>query len=133
LKINVLYRSGKIGALWFISLALLVMFWFGCGKKAPPVPPSEKPPAVVGDLSAVLAGETAGKDAPAKRPNFVWLLSEDNSVHYMDMYFKTGASTPKLQTLAKEWEIPAPKDMPPTELSKYLFNNIRSRLKWDKM
>jgi len=38
-----------------------------------------------------------------------------------------------LQTLAKEWEIPAPKDMPPTELSKYLFNTIRGRLKWDKM
>jgi len=41
-------------------------------------------------------------DKPAKRPNFVWLTSEDNSVHYMDLYFKTGASTPKLQELARD-------------------------------
>ena len=38
-----------------------------------------------------------------------------------------------LHTLAEEWEIPAPPDMPPTELSEYLFNIIRRRLKWDKM
>jgi len=41
-------------------------------------------------------------DAPKKRPNFVWLMSEDNSVHYMDLYFETGASTPKLQELAND-------------------------------
>ena len=52
--------------------------------------------------SAVLAEETACKGTPAKRPNFVWLTSEDNSVHYMDLYFKTGASTPGLQKLAKD-------------------------------
>jgi transcriptional regulator len=38
-----------------------------------------------------------------------------------------------LQTLAEEWEIPAPPDMPPTELSEYLFDTIRGRLKWDQM
>ncbi|MFW9963926.1 MAG: hypothetical protein ACFFCX_10205 [Candidatus Sifarchaeia archaeon] len=38
-----------------------------------------------------------------------------------------------LQTLAGEWEIHVPPDMPPTELSEYLFNTIRRRLKWDKM
>ena len=38
-----------------------------------------------------------------------------------------------LQILAEEWEIHAPPDMPPTELSEYLFNTIRGRLKWDKM
>ncbi|MHA2313430.1 MAG: hypothetical protein ACXADF_18275 [Candidatus Thorarchaeota archaeon] len=38
-----------------------------------------------------------------------------------------------LHTLAEEWEIPAPPDMTPTELSEYLFNIIRRRLKWDKM
>jgi len=37
-----------------------------------------------------------------------------------------------LHTLAEEWEIHAPPDMPPTELSKYLFNIIRRRLKWDE-
>ncbi len=38
-----------------------------------------------------------------------------------------------LHTLAEEWEIPAPPRMPPTELSEYLFNSIRRKLKWDKM
>jgi hypothetical protein len=38
-----------------------------------------------------------------------------------------------LHTLAEEWEIHTPPDMPPTELSKYLFDTIRGRLKWDKM
>jgi len=38
-----------------------------------------------------------------------------------------------LHTLAEEWEIHAPPDIPPTELSKYLFNTIRRRLKWDKL
>ena len=37
-----------------------------------------------------------------------------------------------LHTLAEEWEIHAPPDMPPTELGEYLFNIIRSRLKWNK-
>ena len=38
-----------------------------------------------------------------------------------------------LCTLAEEWEIHASPDMSPTELSEYLFNIIRRRLKWDKM
>jgi len=38
-----------------------------------------------------------------------------------------------LHILAEEWEIQAPPDMPPTELSEHLFNTIRRRLKWDKM
>jgi hypothetical protein len=35
-----------------------------------------------------------------------------------------------LHTLADEWEIHAPPDMPPTELGEYVFNIIRRRLKW---
>jgi hypothetical protein len=38
-----------------------------------------------------------------------------------------------LHTLAEEWEIQAPPDMPPTKLSEHLFNTIRGRLKWKKM
>ncbi|MFW9848328.1 MAG: hypothetical protein ACFFF4_04265 [Candidatus Thorarchaeota archaeon] len=37
-----------------------------------------------------------------------------------------------LQTLAEEWEIPLPLDQPPKELSLYLFDTIRRKLKWDK-
>lgn len=57
---------------------------------------------VLGGVSAVKAAETDGKEAPAKRPNFVWIMSEDNSVHYMDLYFKTGAATPRIRELAKD-------------------------------
>ncbi|MFW9809567.1 MAG: hypothetical protein ACFFE6_09325 [Candidatus Thorarchaeota archaeon] len=37
-----------------------------------------------------------------------------------------------LRTLAEEWEIGIPQEMPPTELGVYLFDKIRRRLKWDK-
>ncbi len=37
----------------------------------------------------------------ADRPNIVWLTSEDNSVHYMDLYFDTGAPTPNIRKLAE--------------------------------
>lgn len=43
-------------------------------------------------------------DASAKskqtRPNVVWILSEDNSIHYLDHYFKGGAKTPNIEKLA---------------------------------
>jgi len=37
-----------------------------------------------------------------------------------------------LQQLAEEWEITIPDDRPPTDLSRYLFDNIMRRLKWVK-
>jgi len=36
----------------------------------------------------------------ADRPNIVWLVSEDNSVHYLDMFDKHGAPTPRIGELA---------------------------------
>jgi len=36
-----------------------------------------------------------------------------------------------LYTLAEEWEIAFPPNMPPTELGEFLFNTIRRRLKWE--
>jgi hypothetical protein len=36
-----------------------------------------------------------------------------------------------LRTLAEEWEIGIPPEMPPTELGVYLFETIRRRLKWN--
>ena len=38
--------------------------------------------------------------ARVSRPNIVWLLSEDNSVHYLNLYTKTGAPTPRIAELA---------------------------------
>ena len=39
-------------------------------------------------------------NAPKARPNVVWLMSEDNSVHYFDLYTKTGAPTPRIAKMA---------------------------------
>ncbi len=36
----------------------------------------------------------------ADRPHFVWLVSEDNSVHYLEHYFAGGAETPRITQLA---------------------------------
>ena len=37
-----------------------------------------------------------------RRPNFVWLVSEDNSMHYLKHFFKTGTETPNIEALADE-------------------------------
>ena len=36
----------------------------------------------------------------ADRPNIVWLISEDNSTHYMKMFDDHGTETPRIQELA---------------------------------
>ena len=36
------------------------------------------------------------------RPHIVWLTSEDNSVHYLDLYFDTGAPTPHIRKLGEQ-------------------------------
>jgi len=36
----------------------------------------------------------------AERPNIVWIVSEDNSIHYLDLYFGGGAKTPNIDDLA---------------------------------
>ena len=50
-------------------------------------------------LCALLA--FAGGALGAKRPNFVFLVSEDNSIHYLKLY-GYGASTPNIEALARE-------------------------------
>ncbi|MFT5466340.1 MAG: arylsulfatase A-like enzyme [Verrucomicrobiales bacterium] len=37
----------------------------------------------------------------AERPNIVWLLSEDNSKHYLDLFDEAGAPTPNIAQLAE--------------------------------
>jgi len=36
-----------------------------------------------------------------QKPNIVWITSEDNSIHYMDMYAEGGAPTPNIAGLAE--------------------------------
>jgi len=47
---------------------------------------------------AALAGNTLAAD----KPNFVWILSEDNSIHYLNHFFEGGAETPNIETMAAE-------------------------------
>lgn len=37
----------------------------------------------------------------ADRPNFVWLLSEDNSIYHMSLYDAHGAPTPRIEEMAR--------------------------------
>lgn len=43
-----------------------------------------------------------GVRAAAKRPNFVWLISEDNSKHYMKLFDPAGVETPRIAELAED-------------------------------
>ncbi|MDC1105620.1 sulfatase-like hydrolase/transferase [Prolixibacteraceae bacterium] len=38
----------------------------------------------------------------AKRPNIVWIVSEDNSAHFMDLYAPNGVATPNIEKLAND-------------------------------
>lgn len=42
-----------------------------------------------------------GRAISAERPNIVWLISEDNSIHYLSMYDTHGIDTPRIQQLAR--------------------------------
>ncbi|MCA9051814.1 MAG: sulfatase-like hydrolase/transferase, partial [Planctomycetaceae bacterium] len=64
-------------------------------------------PAVIFAIAEPYAGATAVAAEPtnalrsrADRPNIVWLVSEDNSVHHMQLFFPSGAPTPRIAELA---------------------------------
>ena len=44
----------------------------------------------------------AGNDKVEERPNFVWIVSEDNSKHYMKLFDPIGISTPHIEALARD-------------------------------
>ncbi|MEC9094416.1 MAG: sulfatase [Planctomycetota bacterium] len=52
-------------------------------------------------LPKMSAEAIPGGDAN-KRPNIVWIVSEDNSIHYMSHFFPGGAKTPNIEAMAKE-------------------------------
>ena len=51
-------------------------------------------------LSLVAPQTSFGKDQ--KKPNIVWLISEDNSVHYSKLYNENGVDMPNVNSLAKQ-------------------------------
>ena len=50
----------------------------------------------------MLAWIESAPSAAADRPNFMWLISEDNSIHYLRLFDKHGAETPHVAKLAKQ-------------------------------
>jgi uncharacterized sulfatase len=47
-------------------------------------------------------GVSADEATTEQRPNIVWILSEDNSQHYLKLYETTGAATPRIAALAEQ-------------------------------
>lgn len=47
------------------------------------------------------AGVAVSGVCAAERPNFVWLISEDNSTHYLKLFDEHGAETPEISKLAR--------------------------------
>lgn len=53
-------------------------------------------------FTTLSADEHISSTAPqTSRPNIVWLVSEDNSVHYLKMYAEHGADTPNISAMSK--------------------------------
>lgn len=52
-------------------------------------------------LQCLGAQDIRSEQRPQKRPNVVWLISEDNSIHYMDLFHPHGAKTPRIAELAR--------------------------------
>lgn len=64
-----------------------------------------KPPYGLTHLLLILFLLCYLTNAPAQtndKPNIVWLVSEDNSVHYTKLYNENGASMPNIEALAKK-------------------------------
>ena len=62
------------------------------------------PVVVVATMLAATAGLAAagGERSQQERPNIVWLMSEDNSKHYLRLFDPHGAPTPAIEALAAE-------------------------------
>lgn len=51
-------------------------------------------------LTAIVALTFATIARAADRPNIVWIVSEDNSIHFLDHFFAGGAKAPNIESLA---------------------------------
>ncbi len=55
-----------------------------------------------GVLSVLLLGLLGSSLPAAEKPNFVWIMSEDNSSHFLELFDPTGAPAPNIEALASE-------------------------------
>ena len=52
-------------------------------------------------LLFILFGYNGLSDKNIDKPNFVWIISEDNSKHYLKLFDENGISTPNIENLAE--------------------------------
>lgn len=43
-----------------------------------------------------------GLEPASEKPNFVWIISEDNSTHYMELFDPDGIATPNIEKMAQD-------------------------------
>jgi arylsulfatase A-like enzyme len=53
-------------------------------------------------LLAVVLSSACMRSGETDKPNFVWIISEDNSKHYMELFDPHGIATPNIGKMAKE-------------------------------
>ena len=53
-------------------------------------------------LLALFNGCKSGTELPKEKPNFVWIISEDNSKHYLELFDPNGIATPNIEKMARE-------------------------------
>jgi len=51
---------------------------------------------------SLLPGCKTTKETGPEKPNFVWIISEDNSKHYMKLFDPDGIATPNIEEMAKD-------------------------------
>jgi arylsulfatase A-like enzyme len=49
----------------------------------------------------IIIGCTGGSNEEKGKPNFLWITSEDNSKHYMELFDENGIATPNIEKLAE--------------------------------
>lgn len=54
----------------------------------------------LGLLALISIQTSCSKDKPTTPPNIVWIVSEDNSKHYMSLFDENGIETPNIEKLA---------------------------------
>jgi uncharacterized sulfatase len=69
------------------AIAACTFFWVGCGTLT---------------LCPAATQPQTPDPSDSRRPNVVWLMSEDNSIHYLQHFFPGGAETPAITRLAAE-------------------------------
>ncbi|WP_436717146.1 sulfatase-like hydrolase/transferase [Roseiconus lacunae] len=57
-------------------------------------------PTLTSRLNAQTEGADSGTDSTPRRPNIVWIMSEDNSIHYLRHFDPAGAPAPNIEAMA---------------------------------